>query len=196
LVDRSRIALKILRGAVMRFRWILILTLSLSPMGAFAEDISSTFRDGIFGVPWGVPLDSVIGMFPEGDSVPLGIAGYQGFWVKDGQTFLGVVRERNGVLYGVDDRDGVSVAAIAFPYNRKEELLAALTQMFGPPTTNAITKPGKVRLGWASKGSLRASITDDNTTQHPMLWLTIGTATYAAAAASSKCNVGSVVAHP
>jgi hypothetical protein len=132
-----------------RFRWILLLTLSLSPMGAMAADISSTFRDGIFGVPWGAPLESVVDIFPEGDSLPIGMSGYLGFWVRDRQTFLGVIREKNGVLYDVDDKDGVTAAS-----------------------------------------------TDDRTTQHPMLWLTIGTASYATAAAASKCDVGSVVTHP
>lgn len=97
-------------------------------------------------------------------------------WIP-GQTFLGVVREKNGVLYGVDDKDGVSVASIAFPYNRKEELLAVLTQMFGPPPAKATPKSGQVRCLWPIKGSLGASVTDDRTTQHPMLWLTIGTPT-------------------
>jgi len=49
---------------------------------------------------------------------------------------------------------------------------------------------------WATKGSLGASITDDRTTQTRMLWLTIGTASYATAAAASKCDVGSVATHP
>jgi len=159
--------------------------------GAIAADISPTFRDGIFGVPWGAPLESVIGIFPEGDSLPLGMSGYQGFWVRDGQTFLGVIREKNGVLYAVDDKDGVSAASIAFPYNRKEELLAVLTQMFGP--AKATPKSGQVRYGWPTKGSLGASVTDDRTTQHPMLWLTIGTANYATAAAKSKCDVGGAI---
>lgn len=144
----------------------------------------------------GAPLESVTGIFPEGDSLPLGMSGYLGFWVRDGQTFLGVVREKNGVLYGVDDKDGVSVASIAFPYNRKEELLAVLTQMFGPPPAKATPKSGQVRCLWPIKGSLGASVTDDRTTQHPMLWLTIGTANYATAAAASKCAMDSVVAHP
>jgi hypothetical protein len=179
-----------------RFRWILLLTLSLSPMGAMAADISSTFRDGIFGVPWGAPLESVVGIFPEGDSLPIGMSGYLGFWVRDGQTFLGVIREKNGVLYDVDDKDGVTAASIAFPYNRKEELLAVLTQMFGPSSTKATPKSGQLRYLWPIKGTLGASVTDDRTTQHPMLWLTIGTASYATAAAASKCDVGSVVTHP
>jgi hypothetical protein len=84
----------------------------------------------------------------------------------------------------------------AFPYSRKEELLAVLTQMFGPPPAKATPKSGQVRYLWPIKGSLGASVTDDRTTQHPMLWLTIGTANYAIAAAASKCAMGSVVAHP
>jgi hypothetical protein len=116
------------------FKRIFILAaLVITAVGARAADLNATFGGGLLGVPWGTPLTNVVGIYPQGDHLFAMTPGCRAYWVKDGQPFLGIPREGHGVLYAFDKNNRVGAASIAFDYERKDELQALLSSLFGTP---------------------------------------------------------------
>src|SRR5690349_17046787 len=96
----------------------LLLVPTLSDAGPLYE----TFRGGLLGVPWGATLDRVISVYPDGDNVFATTPGHRSYWVRDGAAFLGVPRDRQGVQFGFDTENKLGIVAVAYAYERKEEL--------------------------------------------------------------------------
>jgi len=151
-----------------------IALLTLPALGS-AADPFETFREGILGVPWGATLDDVVGMYPNGDHVFATTPGHRAYWVKEGQTFLGIPRERNGVLYGMNENNRLVSVAVAFEYERKEQLRQTLLSLFGPPDKDV----GKdtISYAWRSNGRL-IGVTEFGKPHQRIVWLSIAAPGY------------------
>ena len=132
----------------MRRTSILVGLMAMLALPLEAGTVKEAFGSGILGVPWGASLTAVVGVFPQGDHVFALTPGCRAYWVKDGQTFLGVPRETSGVLFGFDAQDRLVVAAIAFDYARRDELRSALISLLGAPTS--IGRRERTRRGSAA----------------------------------------------
>src|SRR5580704_5156672 len=102
---------------LMRSVWLLLL-MSMAPT-VKAGSVQDTFGSGVLGVLWGTSLTDVAGVYPQGDHVFAVTPGCRAYWVKDGQMFLGIPRERSGVLFGFDKQNHVAIASVAFEFERK-----------------------------------------------------------------------------
>jgi hypothetical protein len=170
----------------MRTALVISMLLLLAPLSE-AGPVYETFRSGILGIPWGATLDHVIGVYPDGDNVFATTPGHRAYFVKDGATFLGVPRERQGVVYGFDAEDKLGIVAIAFAYERKEELRGALISLFGPPRYSADPHDARVRRYlWTSDEGMRAQIEELGAAQKTIVWLVVAAPNYKYVSAESS----------
>ncbi len=142
-----------------------------------ADPIDDEFRGGVLGVPWGSSLSSVASTYPNGDHVFAVTPGCRGYWVRDGQTFLGIPRERNGALFGFDANNHLAIVAVAYPFERRLELLSTLSSLFGYPRYAPDTK-GRRQYGWRSAGGLNAYVTEFGDVDETIIWLTVSVPGY------------------
>jgi hypothetical protein len=131
----------------------------------------------VLGVPWGTTLDDLVGTYPGGDHLFAVTPGHRAYWVKDGQTFLGIPRERNGVLYGLDEHNRVAIVAVAFDFERKLELRNALASLFGPPVSASASEQGAV-YGWRADSGISARVTEFGLAHQQIIWLVVSTPGY------------------
>jgi len=144
---------------------------------AKAASLNATFGGGILGVPWGATLTDVVGVYPQGDHVFAVTPGCRAYWVKDGQTFLGVPRDGHGVLFALDKSNRVGAASIAFDYERKDELQAVLSSLFGPPMDPTHSN-GRFRYGWRSADGMTAYVNEFGEGTQRIVWLSVATPAY------------------
>ncbi len=161
----------------MRKRLFVLAALAVNTICASAANLNATFGGGILGVPWGTPLTNVVGIYPQGDHVFAVTPGCRAYWVKDGQTFLGVPRDGHGVLFAFDQNNRVGAASIAFDYERKDELQGVLTSMFGAPVSSARSS-GRFHYGWRSSDGMAAYVTEFGEGTQRIVWLSVTTPGY------------------
>jgi hypothetical protein len=151
---------------------LMVLLLGAAWFPASADPIKTTFAGGILGIPWGTTLTGLVGTYPQGDHMFADTPGCRAYWVKDGQQFLGIPREGRGVLYGLDEQNRVAVVAVAFDFERKEELRTTLTSLLGPPTLN-IQSAQKIQYGWRSPDGMSARVREFGNGLQRMVWLSV-----------------------
>ena len=156
----------------------LLAPLLLLTAAASAADIGSTFREGVLGVPWGASLDTLIGIYPDGEHSFATTPGQRSYAVRDGQTFLGIPREHASVRYGLDEQNKVAIVAVAYPFERKEELRDVLLQLFGPPLFNRTWQNGEIQYGWGARAGWIATVRILGEPRYQLVWLTIVTPSY------------------
>lgn len=159
----------------MSSRALLAITLLTLPALGSPADPFETLREGVLGVPWGATLDDVVALYPNGDHVFATTSGHRAYWVKEGQTFLGIPRERNGVLYGMNENNRLVVVAVAFEYEYKEQLLQTLVSLFGLPDKDV----GKdsISYAWESNGRL-VGVREFGKPHQRIVWLSIAAPGY------------------
>jgi hypothetical protein len=156
---------------------VFIAALVTTAICASAASLNATFGGGILGVPWGTPLTDVVGIYPQGDHVFAVTPGCRAYWVKDGQTFLGVPRDGHGVLFALDKNNRVGAASIAFDYERKDELPAVLSSLFGAPI-NPTHSSGRFQYGWRSPDGMTAFVNEFGEGTQRIVWLSVATPGY------------------
>jgi hypothetical protein len=156
----------------MRKHFILLVLLVATALSAHAASLKATFGSGILGVPWGSSLTDVVGMYPQGDHVFAVTPGCRAYWVKDGQTFLGIRREGHGALFAFDKTNHVGSAVVAFDFERKDELRTMLTSLFGTPIFPA-QSGGKFQYGWRSSDGMNATVTEFGEGTQRIVWLSV-----------------------
>ena len=161
----------------MRKPVFLLALLTATCFAASVESLKTTFGGGVLGIPWGATLTSVVGTYPQGDHMFAVTPGCRAYWVKDGQQFLGIPREGRGVLYGLDRQNRVATAAVAFDFERKDELRTTLTSLFGTPMA-ATSSAEKTQYGWRSPEGMIASVTEFGEGAQRIVWLSISVPGY------------------
>jgi hypothetical protein len=119
----------------------------------------------------------LVAVYPQGDHVFAVTPGCRAYWVKDGQEFLGIPRDGGGVLFGLDKQNRVAVAAVAFDFERKEELHTTLISLFGVPMFSNRTAE-KTRYAWRSPEGMTASVTEFGEGTQRIVWLTVSVPGY------------------
>jgi hypothetical protein len=153
----------------------LLLVPTLSDAGPPYE----TFRGGVLGVPWGATLDRVISVYPDGDNVFATTPGHRSYWVRDGATFLGVPRDRQGVQFGFDTENKLGIVAVAYAYERKEELRGVLTSLLGPPREVRDPRFPKItRYLWPPDNGMRVHVVELGEAQKTIVWLVVASPGY------------------
>lgn len=158
-------------------RLFLSLLLSVACAAASASTLKDTFGPGIFGIPWGTSLTNLVGVYPQGDHVFAVTPGCRAYWVKDGQQLLGIPREGKGVLFGFDKQNHVAIAAVAFDFERKDELRTTLTSLFGIPKERTRSGP-MTQYYWRSSEGMYASVTEFGEGPQRIIWLSISVPGY------------------
>lgn len=137
-----------------------------------AGPIAEHFVWGIFGVPWGTSLDSMVEMFPNGDHVYAITPGGRAYLVRDDQEFIGVARNGYNVLYAFDQKNELVGVSLMFPYERKQDLLRALISAFGAPHEN--TNRGQNRIvSWRKDEGVSLILRTSLDPKHGIAWLGI-----------------------
>ena len=154
------------------FRRLLLVLVVWTPASGYSGNLYQAFQGGVLGIAWNTTLSGVVGTFPDGDHVFAATPGERAYWVKDGQSFLGVSRERNGVLFGLDKANHVVVAAVAYPYERSAERKSTLISMFGAPTSTS-SADGRTRYGWQADSGISAAVTEFGLSDQRMIWLVV-----------------------
>jgi len=161
----------------MRRRVFILAALAAVAVCASAASLNATFGGGVLGVPWGTSLTNVVGIYPQGDHLFAVTPGCRAYWVKDGQTFLGVPRDGHGVLFALDQNNRVGAAAIAFDYERKDELRTVLSSLLGAPM-NSTRSSGTLRYDWRSSDGMAVSVTEFGEGTQSIVWLVVATPDY------------------
>ena len=164
----------------MRNKLLILSLLFATAVSVHAASLKATFEGGILGVPWGSSLTDVVAVYPQGDHVFAITPGCRAYWVKDGQSFLGVPREGHGVLFAFDKANRVGSVAIAFDFERKDELRTMLTSLLGTPIFPPQTG-GKFQYGWRSSDGMTAAVTEFGEGNQRMVWLSVSTPGYKSA---------------
>jgi hypothetical protein len=158
---------------------VVLALLLLGPVHSHAGPLYDTFREGILGIPWHATLDQVISVYPDGDNVFATTSGHRSYWVKDGATFLGVPRDRQGIQYGFDAQNRLGIVTIGYAYERKEELRSALTVLFGAPTKIRDARFSKItRYVWTDDHGMHAHIIELGEAQKSIVWLVVASPGY------------------
>jgi hypothetical protein len=116
-------------------------------------------------------------VYPQGDHVFAVTPGCRAYWVKDGQQFLGIPREGNGVLFGLDKQNHVAIAAVAFDFERKDELRTTLTSLFSTPMVSTRSET-MTQYGWRSSEGMTVSVTEFGEGQQRIIWLSVAVPGY------------------
>ena len=146
---------------------------------ACAGSLKESFGGGVLGVPWGTTLTQVVGIYPQGDNLFALTPGCRAYWVKDGQPFLGIPRERSDVLFGFDKQDRVAIAAVAFEYERRDELHSMLISLLGAPTEYT-SSSAKRQYGWRSSDGMPVWVTVFGQGSQQIVWLAVAVPGYRA----------------
>jgi hypothetical protein len=160
-------------GSYVMLKYLTMLALAVGTVvSADAASLKATFGGGILGVAWSTSLTDVVGIYPLGDHMFALTPGCRAYWVKDGQTYLGVPRDRNGVLFGFDRKNHIVVAAVAFDFERKDELRATLTGLLGAPLV-ATQSTEKTQYAWRSSEGMTAAVTEFGEGSQRIVWLSV-----------------------
>ena len=163
---------------------ILLGMIFLSPC-TFAGAIADQFRAGLNGVAWDTSLESLVGMFPQGEHVFSTTPGQRAYWVRDSSEFLGVTRQGQGILYGLDENNRLLSLAIGFDYARKEELLGALLSRFGEFQRTGV-KGAQTYYGWKLDEKVSLSLWMSTEPKYGIMWLALHGPNYKAAIERTK----------
>jgi hypothetical protein len=153
-------------------RLVLLVTVACLPAVCAGGSVLETFRQGILGVPWGASLDRLVSTYPQGDHVFAVTPGCRAYWVKDGQMFLGIPRERNGVIYGLDEHNRVAIAAVAFEFERKLELRNVLTSLFGVPIMRRRSDE-MTTYQWKADEGMSVGVREFGQANQQIIWLSV-----------------------
>jgi hypothetical protein len=123
-----------------------LLVLSLAAKVAFAGAIADQFSSGYGGVPWGMTLNSLVGLLPGGDHY-FSIASGRIYSLRNSDPLFGVPRENMRVQYYLGADNGVEGIAVAVPYERREQLLGVLIGLFGAYARTA-SQPSAIIYTW------------------------------------------------
>jgi hypothetical protein len=154
-------------------KFLVMLAITVGVVTADAASLKSTFGGGVLGVPWGTSLTDVVGIYPLGDHMYSLTPGCRAYWVKDGQSYLGVPRDRQGVLFGLDKSNHVVAAVVAFGFERRDELRTVLTSLLGPPLVQSQSNDKVARYGWRDVDGMGASVTELGEGSQRIVWLTV-----------------------
>jgi len=149
--------------------WLILVCI---PTLSHAGGIYDTFRGGVLGVPWGATLDTVSGIYPDGDHVFSTTPGERGYWVKDGAPFLDVPRPANGVLFGFNETNHVSKVAVGFAFERALELRNRLTTLFGVPTSKRVGERKTVYF-WKADNGIECAVWEMGEAHQQIVWLVV-----------------------
>jgi hypothetical protein len=156
----------------MASRVLAVILLAALATTAAAGKVETAFGAGVLGVPWGTTLTDLVGTFPQGDHMFAVTPGCRAYWVREGQSLLGIPRERNGVLFGLDKNNRVAIVAVAFSYDRREELRNTLASLLGAPSQPP-KRSAKATYGWRSPHGMAASVTEFGEADQQIVWLTV-----------------------
>jgi len=152
-------------------RLVLLFTMLL-PVICPADGVAETFGSGVLGIPWGATLDQLTGVYPDGDNVFATSPGHRAYWVRDGADFLGVPREHQGVLYGLNSLDHVVTATVAFPFDRKEQVRSTLWMVLGQPRCAAET-PTTTSCQWTIDPHISVVLREFSEPRHAIIWVAV-----------------------
>lgn len=154
-----------------------VVLLSLCCHFAFAGPIADRFGTNIVGFPWGVPLDSIVGVFPQGDHVYSTAPGERSYAIKDNQDFLGVPRAGQNILYSFGRQNELVSVTFSFPYERRDEIQGALMAAFGAPASTAPWGRQKASR-WLDEKGVAITLVASTEPRYGIVWLSISGPNY------------------
>ncbi len=163
----------------------LLSALMLFCQSTFAGPIADRFGSGVLGMAWDSSLDSLVGVFPNGEHVYATTPGQRAYLVRDDQEFLGVVRTGHSLLYAFGSRENLVAVVFSFPYERKEELMGALISHFGQP--QGTTRQGQQQsTQWRKDRGVYVVLRASLEPKHGIAWLSILGPNYGTEATKSR----------
>jgi hypothetical protein len=153
-------------------RRLALLLSMLFPVICHAGPIAETFGSGVLGIPWGATLDQLTGVYSDGDNVFSTAPGHRSYWVRDGAELLGVPRDHQGVLYGLDAQDHVVTATVAFAFERKEQVRSILLTVLGRPRC-ATEAQSITSCQWTGEPAMSVVLREFSEPRHSIVWLTV-----------------------
>ena len=150
----------------------LLLTALLLSKVAAAGPIEDQFHGGFNGATWGSSIDSLVGMFPPGEHVFATTPGGRAYWIKDQTPLLNVPRDGQSILFGFNEQDLLESITLGFAFDRKEQILGALTVTFGVATSTG-RKGTKTFNCWKPDAKIALCFWASTAAKHGISWLTI-----------------------
>lgn len=142
---------------------LLVISLVVAHLTAFAGPISDTFSDSVFGVKWTDDIETVKNKFPGGKvDDKHGILMYS---VYDGREVLKTKRtDKDKITFVFDSTRKLNGVSIKFPYDGKErwtELVNKAITYFGAPDKGDVTSGaggGRANIVWPRDNGIRLSL--------------------------------------
>jgi hypothetical protein len=111
---------------------LLAVILSVLPQAASAGPIAKAFRSGFAEVAWGTRLANLVEKYPGGDQVLTRGLGCRVYLVRVEDAFLGISRPGSTTMFALWEDNTVAAIGLDIPYQKRDQLLNALEQAFGP----------------------------------------------------------------
>jgi hypothetical protein len=136
----------------------LVLMLGLLAPLAHGGAIATQFSSGYGGVYWGTSLDSLVGVLPGGEHHFSTSPGERAYIVKNSDPFFGVPRSGMNIVYHMGKGDVVEGIEIAFPYERRDQLLGVLLSLFGAYTQMVVNQGLAVIYRWPHDNGITVTV--------------------------------------
>jgi hypothetical protein len=112
-------------------RAIFLAVMLFAAQRSTAGPIEDQFGWGYEGVSWGMSLTKLVGVFPDGEHYFTTAPGERGYMIRNNDPIFGVPRAGTRVQYHLGKDGGVEIIAVGVPYERRDQLMGALLQLFG-----------------------------------------------------------------
>jgi len=107
------------------------ITLVLASSAVSAGGAAQQFASGYGGISWGMSVDDVIGMMPDGNLYFALPEGSRDYIVKNEEPLFGISRSGQTLQYHFGSDGGVDQIEVHIAYENREELIGTMISQFG-----------------------------------------------------------------
>ena len=154
----------------MKIFFVLILLTTLNSSRCFAGNIRDVFGDGLFNVTWGITIEQVKDVHPNGKKEVLGKETY--YKLISSKEVLSIKRNKEVINYGFGSNNQLSSVAIYFDSDDYSSLIDAVRENFGLPQKQDSGMSGILK--WPIDNDIQVSIIRINTGFSNEIILNIG----------------------
>src|ERR1700750_505845 len=115
--------------------FILVFVVFVAPLVCQAGPLARQYGNGYDGGLWGDSLVELVKKKPNGNHYFSNLGGLRTYHVENDQPMFDLARKHMRNYYFFDDTDSVVSVSIAFPYEERMKLMAALPLSYGPYKT-------------------------------------------------------------
>jgi hypothetical protein len=154
----------------------LLMLILLTPLFAVSEEVANIFGDGVFDTKWGMTLEQVEEVFPNGKKIT-NLGNTIALEVNDDRAVLDIVRsKKDKITFGFDDVGRLASVSVSFRDDDEEiitKLISKLNTLFGKYKID-ITEPNPLIDPLMSVAVSKFEWPEDNGININIIWSQVG----------------------